>query len=543
MQEFLPTLLSVWREVGRHLELNESLRLVAPLLQGQLPADLVLIRLANLGRLFVETAAAASAQPGRLPAGTRTECGADQLQALLAWCRQGDVWRAGSADVRRRFPGLLPAEVKGAVLAGPLCAGDAAPAVLVFMSSRTRSFQAGHEKLAAALLEPFTAAVENDRRLHDLTTLRAAAEAENRSLLRRLGRDSIVDTVVGAEGGLRHVMNEIALLANSDAPVIVFGETGSGKEVVARTIHARSARAAGPFLRVNCGAIPAELVDSELFGHDKGSFTGAVSDRKGWFERADGGTLFLDEIGELPLAAQVRLLRILQDGTFERVGGERPLKVDVRVIAATHRDLSAMVAQAFFRQDLWYRISVFPMRLPPLRERCDDIPALAGHFALRACKKLGALPVAPSAEEIRLLAAYSWPGNVRELAAVIERALILGEGKRLEVAQALGSTGSVAAGPGRAVGPGQPARSEEAPMPSLAAAMAAHIRQALSRAQGQIEGPRGAAQLLGINPHTLRARMRKLGIDWKQFRPGEPTARADDHGPAGPDLVVTTTGS
>ena len=228
-------------------------------------------------------------------------------------------------------------------------------------------------------------------------------------------------------------MEQIDLVARSQAPVLILGETGSGKEVVARAIHSRSARANKPFLRLNCGAVPPELIDSELFGHERGSFTGATGVRKGWFERADSGTLFLDECGELPPAVQVRLLRILQDGTFERVGAEKHLTVDVRIIAATHRDLHEMVAQGSFREDLWYRIAVFPIRLPPLRERLTDIPALAAHFALRAAKRLGTMPLVPSPADIQLLLGYAWPGNARELAAVIERAAILGEGKRLEI--------------------------------------------------------------------------------------------------------------
>jgi transcriptional regulator with GAF, ATPase, and Fis domain len=328
---------------------------------------------------------------------------------------------------------------------------------------------------------------------------------------------------VGAETGLRSVMEQIELVAPSDAPVLVLGETGTGKEVVARAIHNRSRRVHGPFLRVNCGAIPPELVDSELFGHERGSFTGAVGERKGWFERADGGTLFLDECGELPLAAQVRLLRILQDGSFERVGGERSLHVDVRIVGATHRDLQALVAEGRFREDLWYRIAVFPIHLPPLRARSGDIPSLAAHFALRAAKRLGMPPLVPTAEDIRLLVSYPWPGNVRELAAVIERAAILGGGRGLEVAQALGTV---------------PARPSPTPsVPSLAtplnnadetgdgsslltldAAMIRHIESALRRTRGRIEGKGGAADLLAINPHTLRARMRKLGIKWRAFR-------------------------
>jgi transcriptional regulator with GAF, ATPase, and Fis domain len=353
--------------------------------------------------------------------------------------------------------------------------------------------------------------------------LREAVEAENRSLLSRLQRHDISESIIGAETGLREVMEHIELVAPSDAPVLILGETGSGKEVVARAIHARSHRASGPFLRINCGALPPDLIDSELFGHERGSFTGAVGERKGWFERADGGTLFLDECGELPLAVQVRLLRILQDGHFERVGGEKSRHVDVRIVAATHRDLETMVADGRFRQDLWYRLAVFPVHLPPLRERLSDIPPLATHFALRAAKRLGLAPVVPSAHDIALLLDYPWPGNIRELASVIERAAILGVGRRLEVARALGS-------PTR---PGTPAvaarRDEPIPkageFPTLERAMARHIEDALTRTSGRIEGTAGAAALLDINPHTLRSRMRKLKIDWGRYRqhPFDPT--------------------
>ncbi len=234
-----------------------------------------------------------------------------------------------------------------------------------------------------SLLEPFAVALENDHRLRELVALRESLEADKRSLLSRLDRHDISDSIVGAETGLKPVMEQIELVAHSDTPVLILGETGAGKEVVARAIHQRSRRTSGPFLRVNCGAIAPDLVDSELFGHERGSFTGAVGTRQGWFERADGGTLFLDECGELTPAAQVRLLRILQDGTFERVGGERALHVDVRIVAATHRDLAAMTEDGRFRQDLWYRLAVFPIRLPPLRDRPADISALAAHFALR----------------------------------------------------------------------------------------------------------------------------------------------------------------
>ena len=314
------------------------------------------------------------------------------------------------------------------------------------------------------------------------------------------------DELVGAETGLREVVLQIAQVAPTDAPVLLLGETGSGKDVVARAIHARSSRAAGPILRVNCGAIAPGLVDSELFGHERGSFTGAAQQRRGWFERADGGTLFLDEIGELPLAAQVRLLRVLQDGTFERVGGSEPLRVSVRVIAATHRDLAALARAGAFRDDLYYRIHVFAIRLPPLRHRRADIPELAMHFAARSGARLGAAELAVTAADATLLQSYDWPGNVRELAAVIERAAILGGGVRLDVARALGLTGSIA-----------PASHADA-FPTLDDAMRDHIERALVRTRGRIEGDGGAAQLLGIHANTLRSRMQKLGVQWERFR-------------------------
>ena len=299
-------------------------------------------------------------------------------------------------------------------------------------------FRDGQIELIEALAEPFSAAMQNDRRLHEMARLREAAEAERGALLRRLGRTDLSDRIVGENSGLRHVIERIDLVSHSDVPVLVLGETGTGKELVARAIHARSQRRAGPFIRVNCGAIPAELIDSQLFGHERGSFTGAEQTRAGWFERADGGTLFLDEIGELPLEAQVRFLRVLQDGFVERVGGVHPVHVDVRIVAATHRDLAQMVRESEFREDLWYRLAVFPILLPPLRERRDDIPELAHHFAERAALRFGLAPSAPTTDDLQLLQSYDWPGNIRELGTVIDRAAILGNGHGLQVSKALG---------------------------------------------------------------------------------------------------------
>jgi transcriptional regulator with GAF, ATPase, and Fis domain len=517
MERFALVLLEVWREVCQHLDIGESLTRIIPLLDRRLPAKAVLVRRLEVARSWVETVAVAPALVSTSTPPARSPSSADEMQHLLVWCQAGRVEVGQTSDLVQRFPKLLPQGIDGDMLAAPLNTAEGPAGVFVVLAPPGQTFRSAHKELAAALREPLAVALENDRRLRELTALREAVEADNRSLLSRLGRHDISDSIVGAETGLKEVMEQIDLVARSDTPVLVLGETGSGKEVVARAIHTRSRRASAPFLRVNCGAIPPDLIDSELFGHERGSFTGAVGVRQGWFERANGGTLFLDECGELPLAVQVRLLRILQDGSFERVGGERQLHADVRIVAATHRDLHGMVTAGRFREDLWYRIAVFPIRLPPLRERRDDIPPLAAHFALRAAKRLGTAPLIPSTEDVGLLVNYPWPGNVRELAAVIERAAILGGGQHLAVAQALGTPAPQPRPLPDTTAPGPPSLSEP-PRMTLDAAMARHIEQALVRTHGRIEGPDGAAELLDINPHTLRARMRKLGIDWRRFR-------------------------
>jgi transcriptional regulator with GAF, ATPase, and Fis domain len=519
LERFNRLLLDVWREACQHIEIGESVARIAPILVRRFAHDLLLVRHIDRERRCLETVAAGVGRAGPAPERTRSECSIEELGHIEAWCRREEVVRGPVPAINGRLPGLVPAGLEGEVLAGPLITPAGPGGVLILSIRPPRCFRAQHEEMFQILREPLTVALENDRRLRELTMLREALEADNRSLMSRLGRHDISDSIVGAETGLRAVMEQVERVARSDVPVLILGETGSGKEVVARAIHSRSRRSPGPFLRINCGAIPPELVDSELFGHERGSFTGAVGERKGWFERADGGTLFLDECGELPLAAQVRLLRILQDGSFQRVGGERQLHVDVRIVGATHRDLQAMAAAGLFREDLWYRLAVFPIRLPPLRERGEDIAALAAHFARRAAQRLGSPPLLPTPEDVRLLTAYPWPGNVRELAAVMERAAILGDGRRLEVAQALGTAVMPLQPPAAAASPLATGPDEVA---TLDAAMARHIEAALARCRGRIEGPDGAARQLGINPHTLRARMRKLGIDWQRFRCGVP---------------------
>lgn len=516
MEEQPAVLLDVWRAVASLEAIDEALDRIARRLATVMPLRAVVVRHLEVREASLEVVADATLGGARTPDLGRLRLGSRDLERLLEWCRS----RHGTAAVATLTDELgleLPEGRDGEVLLGPLhCAGGEVGLVSLLAAPRGR-FDGDHRALADSVLEPLASCLASHLRVHRIVTEREAAQAEREALLTRYGRRELGDVIVGAATGLREVMEKVDQVGRSDVPVLVFGETGSGKEVVARAIHVRSPRAEGPFLRVNCGAIPTELVDSELFGHEQGSFTGASRLRRGWFERSDGGTLFLDEVAELSPAAQVRLLRVLQDGTFERVGGQRQLRVDVRVVAATHRDLYGMVAAGRFREDLWYRLAVFPIYLPALRDRLEDLPELATHFARRAARRFGLPEIAPSRSDINLLAGYPWPGNIRELAAVIDRAAILGDGRRLEIAAALGV--SRVAANGRAEPPAATtAPLRDASTATLDDAIRRHIESVLTMTRGRIEGAGGAAELLAVNPHTLRSRMRKLGLDWARFR-------------------------
>jgi DNA-binding NtrC family response regulator len=305
------------------------------------------------------------------------------------------------------------------------------------------------------------------------------------------------EEIVGTSPLLREVLEKVKRVAPADSTVLLLGETGTGKELIARAIHHLSVRRTYPLVKVNCGAIAAGLVESELFGHEKGAFTGARERRLGRFELADGGTIFLDEVGELPLETQVKLLRVLQDREFERVGSSLPQRVDVRVIAATNRNLADAVKQKAFREDLYYRLHVVPLTMPPLRERREDIPLLVEHFLGKLGKKLGKHLQGVSADSMRQLMDYSWPGNIRELQNVIERAAVLTAGPLVNIEESLGPP--LEEPPGRVSS-------------TLADVERDYLRRVLEETRWVIEGKDGAAAILGLRPSTLRSRMQKLGI-------------------------------
>jgi PAS domain S-box-containing protein len=329
---------------------------------------------------------------------------------------------------------------------------------------------------------------------------RVRLQQENLYLQEEIKAAHNFDEIVGQSPGLVSVLQQVSKVAVTDATVLVTGETGTGKELIARAVHSAGPRRGKPFIKLNCAALPTGLVESELFGHEKGAFTGATARKPGRFELADGGTLFLDEVGELPADAQAKLLRVLQEKEFERVGGTAPVKVDVRVIAATNRDLAKMAADGTFREDLFYRLNVFPVRLPPLRDRKDDIPLLVRFLAAKFAARMGKPLTTVGKDTLDLLVAYRWPGNVRELENVLERAVILADGPELEIDP------EVLAVPAAAAEPAAGGR-------SLTAVEADHILSVLRQTNGVIEGPNGAARVLALHPNTLRSRMKKLGIE------------------------------
>jgi PAS domain S-box-containing protein len=349
----------------------------------------------------------------------------------------------------------------------------------------------------------------------------ARLAAENIYLQEEIKSVHNFEEIVGQSPALLGALEKVSRVAKTDATVLITGETGTGKELIARAIHSASQRREKPLIKLNCAALPAGLVESELFGHEKGAFSGAIGRRLGRFELANGGTIFLDEIGEVPLDVQVKLLRVLQEREVERVGGASPIKIDVRVIAATNRDLVKSIREGKFREDLYYRLNVFPIPLPPLRDRAGDVPLLVQFLVARFAARVGVRIDSVGKATMERLSHYSWPGNVRELENVLERAVILSNGPTLEIDSEVFA--SAAARRAASAGPLTPSGSEStgqaaagaglhAPLQSLESNMRNHILAALEQSGWVIDGPRGAARILGLHPNTLRSRMKKLSI-------------------------------
>jgi len=424
--------------------------------------------------------------------------------------------QSGEMMALARLPDELPAEAVAerrhcaavglkSILSIPIAVGGAFRGIMSFGAMHThRSLPDDAARRTRLIGEVFANAVVRARSEQKL--LQALARIQE--LKDRLGAENVLlrdevkavhdfDEIVGESLALRRVLVQADQVAPTDSTVLITGETGTGKELIARAIHNRSPRREQPFVAVNCSALPAALIESELFGHERGAFTGALTRKVGRFEVADGGTIFLDEIGDLAPELQPKLLRVLQSGEFERVGATRTMKVDVRVIAATNHDLPAAVAQGQFRADLYYRLGVFPIHMPALRERREDVPLLAWFFITRKQSKLGKRIDTIPQQTMNALTSYSWPGNVRELENVIERALILSAGPTLRVDE-LG-----AAGTPRTAGSSNTLESMER----------AHILAILEACEWRINGAGNAADRLGLNPSTLRFRMKKLGIE------------------------------
>ena len=349
---------------------------------------------------------------------------------------------------------------------------------------------------------------DRKRAEEEIRVLKNRLQRENTALREEIDKASMFEEIVGVSAPLRSVLSSLSQVAPTDSTVLITGETGTGKELVARAIHKRSQRSARAFVSVNCAAIPPSLVASELFGHEKGAFTGAVQRQQGRFELADGGTIFLDEVGELPQEIQITLLRFLQEREFERIGSNRPIRANVRVVAATNKDLKTAVKDRSFRADLFYRLNVFPLEVPPLRERREDIPLLVEYFASRFAKRAGKRIGAISKNTWKLLQSYDWPGNIRELQNIVERAVIVNSGDAFSVDEAwLSTESSRKPSQGRVTRPIETAHGERE-----------IIESALAESRGRIYGTAGAAAKLRVPPSTLASRIKALEIDKKQFK-------------------------
>ncbi|MFH2098225.1 MAG: sigma 54-interacting transcriptional regulator [Pseudomonadota bacterium] len=491
------------------LHLRQAMEQTLEYIQGVVPADCLYIGLYDpdrkVGRTLIHIA------PAHWPRFPETLVISDEAQErlLFEWSSKPKFGLLN--DIREEDPAfrdllLMMWPGNASLLHTDLELDSRRIGVLLLAVEGRHQYREEHARLMSLLNEPFSVALANALQHQEVLRLKEMLEDENRYLHTEL-RNVSGDTIIGADFGLKGVMEMIRQVAPMESPVLLLGETGTGKELLANAVHAASTRRDGPFIKVNCGGLPESLLDSELFGHEKGAFTGASARKRGRFERAHGGTIFLDEIGELGQAAQVKLLRVLQHREIERVGGTETIPVDVRIISATHRNLEEMVRQGTFREDLWFRLNVFPIMIPPLRQRPQDLPALVDHLIRKKTKEIKITrPVRLAPRSLEVLRRHPWPGNVRELQNLVERSLIQAQANPLGdlvLDPDPGGTPSSAAQPGRA---------RDTEIPPLDEAVARHIIRALEKTGGRVMGPRGAAELLGVNPSTLRGKMRRLRL-------------------------------
>jgi formate hydrogenlyase transcriptional activator len=426
--------------------------------------------------------------------------------------RTGRAYLSRDLEAERRFPEddlLHPLGVR-CYACVPLFIRERPLGYLLVSRLQPRPFTSEDGAILEAVSRPIAMAVANSLAYEEIRHLKEQFQAENVVLREEIDQQSMFEEIVGSSLALQAVLARVEKVAATDSTVLITGETGTGKELVARAIHRRSTRSSRALIKVTCAALPEALIASELFGHEKGAFTGALTRRVGRFELASGGSIFLDEIGELPAETQVSLLRVLQEGEFERVGGTQTIRTDARVIAATNRDLAAAVASGRFRQDLFYRLNVFPIEMPPLRARKGDIPVLVEYVASRYAARLGKRIERIDRHTMGRLVAYRWPGNVRELQNIVERAAILSEGGVLHVED------SDLCGV-----PAEPSETSTSPS-SEPATLRDHekrlIESVLLETRGRISGPKGAAVRLGIPPTTLESKMKRYAIDARRFR-------------------------